>query len=75
MPSLPRENQNQLKQSGNLALGERINKDQRIKAILITDLENVEEKINSLKKNNWKLEKKFINKKYRSTIYLLLKIE
>ena len=67
------DNQNQLKQSDNLTLGERINKDQRIKAILITDLEKVEEKINSLKKNNWQLEKKFINKKYRSTTYLLIK--
>ena len=49
-----------------------LKKDKNIQAILITDLRNRAETIKKLKKNNWKLLKKFENSKYGSTVYLLV---
>ncbi len=64
------ENQNIFK-SQNIELEKRISMDSNIKAILLADVTSVDEKLKNLMNDNWKIEKKFFNTKFRSTLYLL----
>ena len=52
---------------------DRVNFDERISAIALLDIENIEEEIFLFEQKNWKLSKKFFNENFGSTIYLLLK--
>ena len=63
--------QNELKKS-KLKLIDRISQDKNIKALMLTDVKNINLILKDLNLNGWKLEKKFINKKFGSTIYLLI---
>ena len=65
--------QNELKKGKNLTLVDRVNFDERISAIALLDIENIEEEIFLFEQKNWKLSKKFFNENFGSTIYLLLK--
>jgi len=65
--------QNELKKGKNLTLVDRVNFDERISAIALLNIENIEEEISLFEQKNWKLSKKFFNKNFGSTIYLLLK--
>ena len=64
------ENQEKLKLGG-IRLSQRLALDQNIKAILLTDVPNIQNVLNDLQLNGWKIEKKFKNLKYGSTVYLL----
>lgn len=49
----------------------KIASNKEIKHLLIADITNLEKKLINLKKNGWKIEKKFINSFFGSTLYLL----
>ena len=75
--------QNELKKS-KLKLIDRISQDKNIKALMLTDVKNINLILKDLNLNGWKLEKKFINKKiwinylfvdHLKRIFILLKKE
>ena len=65
------ENQKLLKKN-NIDLVERVSNNPNIRALILTDLKNRDKILKQLIINGWKLEKKFFNSKYGSTVYLLL---
>jgi len=66
------ENQNIFKLQ-NIELKKRISMDNNIKAILLADINNIDQILINLTNDNWIIEKKFINTKFRSTLYLLIR--
>ena len=65
--------QNNLKKTDKYSLAESVNKDENIKVILITDIKESKILIDKLIEKNWEYKKKFINKKYRSTIHMMVR--
>ena len=58
----------------NIELKKRILMDNNIRAILLADVKNIDEILKNLTNNNWIIKKKFINTKFRSTLYLLIRV-
>ncbi len=65
--------QNKLKKQKNLTLVDRVNSDERIQAVALLNIENIEKTISLFEKESWILSKKFTNESFGSTIYLLKK--
>jgi hypothetical protein len=64
-------NNQKILQSQGIELTKRVSMDSNIKAILLADVKNIDDTISNLISENWKIEKKFFNTKFRSTLYLL----